>query len=118
MNTLNSRIRKILMDKNLNANSLHKELSDRVDITRQTCFNILKDGNTVKDTVLQAICEIFEISPEWLLLGSGPMYKAENETKLYQQIDILKAELEVREEEIKYMRKNEELLKKKLDNKK
>lgn len=73
------RIVRIMEEEKLNA----KDFSQRVGIQPATISNIMNGRNNPSLDVLQRILNTFRmVSADWLVLGSGPMYRQHNSTEL------------------------------------
>lgn len=77
--TLSSARRRMIAKRVRTARELSKEtqksFAERME-TSQSTISALEKGERVLDVeVAVRICEMFNLTPEWLLMGTGPMYK-------------------------------------------
>lgn len=54
-------------------------LAAKLGIPQMTLGNYERDRNEPKFAVIDKICSLFEVSPEWLLFGRGPLRPTERE---------------------------------------
>ncbi len=81
------RLLTLMQDKGLNA----KEFASEVGISSATMSNVINGRNNPSLEVIQKVLNRFRnVSPEWLVLGVGPMY--------YEQTDSPKDDLSDKED--------------------
>lgn len=56
-------------------------IAEKLEIHRQSLNEILKDKRNVTLQMVSRICEVFEVNPSYLLLGSNPMFLSNQKFK-------------------------------------
>ena len=80
----------------------------KIGASRGTLSNYERDENQPGADVLQGICTNYNVYPEWLLLGTGPIYKEEGvQNSLSQPLDkaVLVDVVEILEESLESAKK-------------
>ena len=92
------RIKSVIQKENIRTNIF----ADKLNYAQSSMYMILNGKRPAPDSLLDAICNVYEISKEWLLTGKGEMHNQEPEppkqdetlTALASLINELKSERE------------------------
>lgn len=78
--SINTRLEKLIKSLNMNTNSFSKE----IDVKPTVIYNIIKGRNKPSFLIIDKIISKFDVSPDWLVTGEGPIFKTGRQTIGYQ----------------------------------
>lgn len=98
-NSVRERIKDVLKDKNMSIN----QLSKNINVVQATLNRQLNGFSKISQGTVNAILAYFDdVSPDWLVLGDGQMYKK----RCDENVIIMDSELTVKERLIKFIKYN------------
>lgn len=59
-----------------------EEFSEKLDMSRDTVFNLESGRKIIKDEYIEKICSTFNINAEWMIFGKGSMYNTSEKSKI------------------------------------
>lgn len=93
---INERIRLVRQSDKLNKKEkmTMERFGARLGVSKMAISNIEAGNRNITDQMFKSICREFDVNPEWLQNGTGPMFKEEERNELIQKFisDILKDE--------------------------
>lgn len=83
MDRINERVRMVRTSERLNQDEkmTMEKFGQRLGVTRMAISNIESGGRNVTEQMQMAICREFNVNPEWLRSGTGPMFKEPSENE-------------------------------------
>lgn len=94
--TINERVKQIRLSDELNQKEkmTMEKFGARLGVRKAAISDIESGRNNLTERMFNSICREFNVNPEWLKNGTGPMFKEEERNELIQKFisDILKDE--------------------------
>ncbi len=84
MDSIAERIGRIRKDKNMS----HNQFSKKLGITHTTAQTYEEGGTSPRADIIEKMCDVFGVNPNWLILGTGAKYITE--TILYDNFTLVK----------------------------